>query len=233
MARTTPGRRTFAGGGAENVPGLFLFAEPDIDLGKFHAHGHVFRVHFEDLLEKAHGLFKVAILHEVFGDLQVLGAGVVEQPLLGVELGQFQRRIHARFELGDLFVHGDALDGEALRGIGVAHRLETLDGLRGIPEAGVEIADGVVDGKILGIMLEDLVVLSNSVLQLALLDKLFRGAEQFLFVETKTKRHRVRTPAFFPSIARDFRQGCERVRTSPGDSQTKPRKARNRDRGVR
>jgi hypothetical protein len=55
-------------------------------------------------------------------------------------------------------------------------------------------------------VLQDLFILSNGVLQLALLDKLFRGAENLLFVETKTKRHRVRTPAFFPPNARDFRE---------------------------
>ncbi len=75
---------------AENFPRLFLFSQPDINLGEFDPHRHIFRVHFEDLLEKAHGLVEVAILHEVFGDLQVLGAGVVEQPLLGVEFRQFQ-----------------------------------------------------------------------------------------------------------------------------------------------
>jgi hypothetical protein len=150
-------------------------------------------------------LFQVAHLHEVFGDLQVLGAGVVEQPLLSVQLRQFQRSIHARLQLGDLLVHGDALDGEALRRIGIAHCLEALDGFGVVAQTRVEIADGVVDGKILDIVLQDLFILSNGALQLALLDKLFRGAENLLLVKTKTKRHRVRTPAFFPSNAHDFR----------------------------
>src|SRR5208282_774273 len=149
-----------------------------------------------------------ANLHEVFGDLQVLGAGVVEQPLLGVQFRQFQRSIHARLQLGDLLVHGDALDREALRRIGIAHRLEALDGFGGVAQTRVEIADGVVDGKILGIVLQDLVVLSNGVLQLALLDKLFRGTKNLLFVKAKTKRHRERTPAFFPPNACVFRQRC-------------------------
>jgi hypothetical protein len=78
--------------------------------------------------------------------LQVLGAGIVEQPLLGVEFRQFQRSIHARLELGDLLVHGDALDREALRRIGIAHLLEALDGFAVVAQTGVEIADGVVDG---------------------------------------------------------------------------------------
>ena len=149
---------------AENLPRLFLFSEPDIDLGELDPHGHIFRVHFEDLLEQAYRLVEVAILHEVFGDLQILGAGVVEQPLLGVEFRQFQRSIHARMELGDLLVHGDALDGEALRSIGITHRFEALDGFGDIAETRVKIANGVVDGKVLGIVLQDLVILSNGVL---------------------------------------------------------------------
>ena len=123
-----------------------LFSQPDINLGQLDPHGHIFRVHFEHLPEKAHRLFELAILHEVFGDLQVLGAGVVEQPLLGVEFRQFQRCIHARLELGDLLVHGDAFDREALRGIGIANLLETLDGFGAVAETSVEIANGVVDG---------------------------------------------------------------------------------------
>ena len=74
--RSTPAQRF--SGRAENFPRLFLFSQPDINLGKLDPHGHIFRVHFEDLLEKAHGLVEVAILHEVFGDLQILGAGVIE-----------------------------------------------------------------------------------------------------------------------------------------------------------
>src|SRR5271169_912382 len=122
-------------------------------------------------------------------------------------------------ELGDLLVHGDALDRETLCGIGIAHRLEAFNRFGNVAEAGVEIADRVVDSKILGIALQDLFVLSNGVLQLALLDKLFRGAENFLFVEAKTKRHRMRTPAFSrrafrPTLATSA--SLERLPTSPG-----------------
>ena len=97
------------------------------------------------------------------------------------------------------------------------------------PKTRVEIADRVVDGQVLGIVLEDLLVLSNGVLQLALLDKLFRGAENLLFVEAKTKRHRGADSSLFPPNAAISASVAERVRTSPGDSQTKPRKPRNRD----
>ena len=68
---------------AENLPRFFLLSQPDINLGQFDPHGHIFRVHFEDLLEKPYRLLQIAVLHEVFGDLQILGARVVEQALAG------------------------------------------------------------------------------------------------------------------------------------------------------
>ena len=45
---------------AENLPRFLLFSQPDINLGKFDPHGHIFRVHFKDLLEKPHRLLQVA-----------------------------------------------------------------------------------------------------------------------------------------------------------------------------
>ena len=73
-------------------------------------------------------MFQVAILHEVFRDLQVLCAGIIEQALLGVQLCQFQRRIHARLQLGNLLVHSDAFDREALCRIGIPDRLKAFNG---------------------------------------------------------------------------------------------------------
>ena len=81
-------------------------------------------------------------------------------------------------ELGDLLVHRDAFYRESLRGIGITHTLETLDGFGGIAEAGVEIANRVVDGEVLGIVLENLLVFRDGVLKLALLDKLLRSARE-------------------------------------------------------
>ena len=102
-----------------------------------------------------------------------------------------------------------------------------------IAQTRVEIADGVVDGKILGVVLQDLVVLSNGVLQLALLDKLFRGAENLLFVKAKTKRHKVcglqpfsrRTPA----ISASARTGPNLAGRFPDET---PQTAQPRMRGV-
>src|SRR5208283_1020038 len=66
-----------------------------------------------------------------------------------------------------------------------------LDGIRVVAQAGIEIANRVRDRKILVIVLADLLVFSNGILQLALLDELLRGAKNLLLVEPKTERHRI------------------------------------------
>ena len=91
-------------------------------------------------------------------------ARVVKQSLLRIEFGQLQRSIHARRELGDLFVHRDALDRETLRGIGIAHRLKALDGLLAVTQTRVQIANRVGDGEVFVVMLADFFILSNGIL---------------------------------------------------------------------
>src|SRR5580700_2429159 len=176
-------------GSCENLPGFILLAQADVDFRQADAHGGVFRIHFQNLLEDADRVFKFAGFQELFGDLQVLGAGVVEQSLLGVELGQFQHALKRWLELADFLVHGDGLDRETLSGIGIAYGLETFGGFVGFAEAGVEIANGVGDGKVFGVRLENFFVLGDGILHLALLDILLRRAEDLLFVEPETERH--------------------------------------------
>ena len=176
---------------AEDFPRFFLFAQFDVNLGEFDPHRHVFRVHFKNLLEQAHCLLHVPTLHEFFGNLQILRPRIIEEALLGVELRQLQRSIHARLELGDLLVHGNALDRKTLRRIGIADRFETFDGLFGIAQPRVQIANRIGNCKILFIVFADLLVFSDSILQLALLNEFFRGAENLLFVKTENKRHRI------------------------------------------
>jgi hypothetical protein len=173
----------------KNLPGFIFLSQADIDLGQADPHGGVFRIHFQNLLEDADGVFQCARFQEFFGHLQVLGARVVEESLLGIKLRQLQHALKRRLELANLLVHGDRLDRETLVGIGIAYSLEALGGFVDLPEAGVEIADGVSDREILGISLENLLVLSDGVLHLALLNVLLRSAENLLFVEPETERH--------------------------------------------
>ena len=118
-----------------------------------------------------------------------MGAGIVEQTLLGVKLGQLQHAFQRGFQFADFLIDGDGLDRETLAGIGIADILEAICGFVVLAEADVEIAHGVGDRKVFRVVLEDLLVFGDRVLQLALLDILLRSAEELLFVEPETKRH--------------------------------------------
>src|SRR5208283_3175015 len=155
-----------------------------------HPHRGIFWIHLQDLLEDADGIIQFARLQKLFGDLQVLGAGIIEEPLLAVKFGQLQHALQRRLELADLFVHGDRLDREALVGIGIAYSLEAFGGFVGFAEAGVEVPHGIGDREIFRIGLDNFFVLSDGVLHLALLDILLRSAEYFLFVEPETESHK-------------------------------------------
>ena len=179
------------GGGGEKLPGLRLLVEPDINLGQAGTHGDVFRIHLQGLLENPYCLFQFAGAQKFFRYLQVLRPGIVKKSLLGIELGQSKHALQGGFQLGELLVHGDGFDGEALRGVGIAHTLEGLDSFVALAETGVEVSNGVGDGEFLGVSFENFFVLSNGILQLALLDELLRSAESFLFVEAKTERHKI------------------------------------------
>ena len=173
----------------ENLPGFRLLVQPNIHFRQMNPHAAVFRIHLQDLLEDADRILEFAGLQELLRDLQILGTGVIEKTLLRVKFSEFQQALERRLELADLLVHGDGLDRETLAGIGIAYILEAYGGFIGFAEAGIEVADGVGDGQILGIVLEDLFVLSNGVLDFALLDILLRIVKSLLLVESK-QRHK-------------------------------------------
>ncbi len=173
------------GGGGENLPGIVLLAQANVDFRQANPHAAVFRIHLHNLLEDADRVIELTSFQEFFRDLQILGAGVIEQALLAVEFRELQQALERRLELADLLVHRDGLDRETLAGIGIAYSLETYGGFIGFAEAGVEIADGVGDGQVLGVVLEDFFVLGDGILQFALLDVLLRTGQNLLLVETK------------------------------------------------
>src|SRR6201981_2394595 len=109
---------------------------------------------------------------------------------MGVEFGKLEDTFEGGLELANLLVHGNALDREPLRGVGITDTLETLGSFLDFGVAGVEVAHGVHHRQILGGGFEDLFVLGNGVLQFALLDVFLRSAENLLFVEAETKRHK-------------------------------------------
>ena len=109
----------------------------------------------------------------MIGYLHVLAAGIVEQALGRIQLCQLGNGFRrGGIQLGQLLINGNGFYGEAILGILVAYALEIIAGPVILPHPGIKIANGVKDGKILRIFPDDLFVLSNSVLQLALLDKL-------------------------------------------------------------
>ena len=179
------------GGGGEKLPCFRFLIQPDIHLGQPGAHGNVFRIHLQRLLENPYSLFQFSGAQKFFGYLQILRPCIIKESLLGIELGQPQYALQGGLQLGELLVHGDGFDGEALCRIGVANALEGFDGLVALAETGVEVTNGVGDGQFLGVSFEYFFVLGDGILQLALLDELLRSAESFLFVEAKTKRHKL------------------------------------------
>ena len=145
----------------------------------------LFSIHLEDLLENADCVLEFSGFQEFFCDLQVLRAGVVEKTLLRVEFRQLQEAFKRRLELADLLVHRDGLNRESLAGIGIAHSLETFGGFGGFAETRIEVANGIGDGQVLGIILEDLLVFGDGILQLALLNVLLSTGKNLLLVEAK------------------------------------------------
>ena len=69
-------------------------------------------------------MLQISGFEEFFGDLQILSARVVEQALLRIKLRQPQHAFQCGFQLGELLVHGDGFDGEALGSISIANALE-------------------------------------------------------------------------------------------------------------
>src|SRR5262249_9118148 len=175
------------GGSGEDLPGFGLLVQADIRLRKPKTHGYIFRVHLQRFLENSYRLLEFSGTQEFFRHLQVLCAGVIEQSLLGVELSQPQHAFERRLQLGELLIHGDGFYGEAVRCIGIANALEAFNGLVVLAQARVKITHSIGDSKILWIRLQNPFVLSNRILQLALLDELLRSVESLLFVKTKAK----------------------------------------------
>ncbi len=154
-----------------DVAGLVLFSQLDIKVRQLGLRGGVFRIEFQYFLEDLGRAGIVAGLQELVGDLHILGARVVEEALLSVKLRQFGQAIGgAGIEFGELPVNGNGFDGKAILRILVADFLEVSTGLVILADTGVEVADGVQDREVLGVLFDDLFVFGNGVGKFALLD---------------------------------------------------------------
>ena len=119
----------------------------------------------------------------------VLGARLVDQPLLVVELGQLLVDLQPRrVELDDLLVDRDRLDEETLRRVLLGDLGEEVDGLVDALDAGVEVADPVQRVDVVRVVRQQLAVLADRRLDLAAGDVLLGGLHDLLALDGHQQR---------------------------------------------
>jgi hypothetical protein len=121
----------------------------------------------------------------VFQDCGHLDLRFADQSLFPIQIGARQIGLGASgVELGDLLVHGDGFDRQAVRPVQFAQLQVLLDGLRRLPRPGVQVPQVVAHRQVARIGLEDGVVLRNRPIPLALLGIGEGVLEDFAFVES-------------------------------------------------
>ena len=109
------------GGLREHLLGFVLLAALVHEVGGAGDDLHVFRIEEDKLLEQAQCFLGLAFAGVGLGGLQQRGAGIADQALLAVKLGElFHGREVIGVELGDLLVHRDGLQDGAVGDIGFA-----------------------------------------------------------------------------------------------------------------
>jgi hypothetical protein len=115
----------------------------------------------------------------------VLGARLVHQPLLVVQLGELLVDLQPRgVELDDLLVDRDRLDEEAFPRVLLGDLREEVDSLVDALDAGVEVAHPVQGVDVVRILGEELPVLADRRLDLAAGDVLLGGLDDLLALES-------------------------------------------------
>ena len=146
-----------------------------VEVGQLAADLEVARVDVRHLLEDIAGLAHLAALDVLVDDVLVLALGLHHEALLAVELGQVQVGIErGRIELVDLLPDGDGLEVEAVLGVEVRHLGVLLGRLAELVELGVEVADLVDDVPVARVVLDELLVETDGLLDLARLLELVR-----------------------------------------------------------
>ena len=175
------------GAAEEHVAGFITIADALVEIGQLVLHGRILGIEFEHALEDASGIVQLVAAHVLVGDDEVLLASVGVEALLGIEFGEaLDAVVGAGIELGELLVHGDGFDREAIGRITVADFLEILGCLIDKTNTGVEVTDGVEHRQVLGVRLDDLLVLGDRVLQLALLHVTLGVRQYLVLIKTKT-----------------------------------------------
>jgi hypothetical protein len=126
-------------------------------------------VEVEDFLHHLDGQIGLVGLQIGLDEPHVVGASIGHHALHRVEVGQARQGVGVGgIKLGDLLVHGDPAHQEAFSRVEVGQPDVVLQGFGNPVQANVEIAQGVEDVLILHVLGEDLLVLVDRFLQLAL-----------------------------------------------------------------
>ncbi len=103
-------------------------------------------------------------------------AGLTHYTLLDVEVGQlFQRTNLLRSELGDALVNGDGFCKETITDKNLREAFEVIDGLERLALADVQLADGHQGDLIARLVLQNMLVFSYGLGDLALVQQLLCG----------------------------------------------------------
>jgi hypothetical protein len=110
------------------------------------------------------------------GDDEVLSARVMNQSLVGVELGKFvsDHRI-VRAETLDLLVHRNGFEVEFLRAVVFGDAFETGDGFFFFSGANVKVAEHVQGCEIVCVVIDDLPILLDCCVNLSLRQEFLSG----------------------------------------------------------
>ena len=132
----------------------------------------VIRIEVDQLLVGFNGLFEVAILDVPIGEDLVLPLGFHQQPLVEIERREPLEDVEPlRIQPLDFLEDGDGLGGESIPGEVLRDLLVELYRALELADPAVQIPDAVDDGCVAGKFLENLLVLSDGLLELSLLNE--------------------------------------------------------------
>jgi hypothetical protein len=139
-----------------------------VDLRQLDVVGRVLRLKLHHLLVDGDRRRRVLVLDVVVRQHLVLGARLVDQPLLVVELGELLVDLQPRrVELDDLLVDRDRFDEEPFGRVLLGDLQEEVDRLVDALDARVEVADAVQRVDVVRVVRQQLAVLADRRLDLA------------------------------------------------------------------
>jgi hypothetical protein len=164
------------------VGGAVQVGEPDLD-------AHVRWVDPRHLLVDGDGVDESIVFLIVIGEDLVLAAGILNQPLLVVQIGEPVVDLElSRVDLVDLLEDRNRLQEEAVLRVGVGDPGEEGDRLPRVVHPDVQVAHLVERRDVLRIVLEDAEVLLDRLVELAPCDELLGRLEDLFAVNRHRRR---------------------------------------------